>query len=444
MSKSIKSKLYEYKNYRAVSEVLEKTGDHAGALENFKMFYSIKNKFSDEETEKRLKHIAVQGELDNKQKENEIFRLKNVELKEAYNNISVISRIGREITNSLDMETIMHKVSENVKNLMPADYFGIALYDRDTKEIDFRYYVEGHKRIPDKVISLDSGESLAARCIKNNRDIFINNAKKEVQEILPDGKVMLLLDVKTMPESIIYIPLRVKDCIIGVMTVQAVLPCSYTEKHLEILKTLASYISIALDNSKIHEELNKMNRLLKDEKNELEAAYEKISLLANHDNLTGLPNRKLLYELLIKCIQKAKRAKGKIGLLFIDLDGFKRVNDSLGHEAGDSVLREIGNDLKDVLRLSDIVARIGGDEFIVVIPDLNDNSAAEKIADKIISKLSSRLYMSFHVGASIGISIYPDDDTEIKGLIEKADIAMYYVKGKEKNSFYYYNDIKIT
>ncbi len=326
---------------------------------------------------------------------------------------------------------------------MPADYFGIALYDKQEKEIDFKYYVEGKNRIPDRIISIDSKTSLAAWCIKNKKHVLINDLKNESYSIVPGG-VKLLSNTEKDPESLIYFPLKAKYEINGVLTVQSYTADSYTEKHIEILSTLASYISIALENSKIHAQITTLNSLLGDEKKELEEAYEKISVLAHHDNLTGLPNRKFLTELLSKDMIRAERENNKIGIFFIDLDGFKEVNDKLGHDAGDKVLKNVADEFKKVLRGYDTVARIGGDEFAAAVPGLHNMDEAAEIARKIISQLASLSVSEkecLKIGASIGISVFPDDDCTIDGLIRKTDSAMYNIKGKKKNSFCFFNKL---
>jgi diguanylate cyclase (GGDEF)-like protein/PAS domain S-box-containing protein len=165
-------------------------------------------------------------------------------------------------------------------------------------------------------------------------------------------------------------------------------------------------------------------------------AAERIRYLALYDQLTGLANRSLLSDRLHSALAQARRATGTLALLFVDLDGFKTVNDRFGHDAGDALLAAIGRRFRSALRETDTAARIGGDEFVVLAADIGDRRDAEQIADKVISALSEPVYWGSErlvVGASIGLVLYPDDATTADGLLTLADDAMYLAKGTGKN-----------
>lgn len=167
-------------------------------------------------------------------------------------------------------------------------------------------------------------------------------------------------------------------------------------------------------------------------------AENKLTQLAMYDQLTGLPNRTNFFERLSLALSQASRAQSCVALLFIDLDGFKTVNDTLGHDMGDHVLVEVAQRLKDCIRESDTSARLGGDEFTIILNNLNNAQSASHIADKIINAINLPILhngQTCHVGASIGIAIYPDHATHIDELIGISDTAMYRSKGKGKNSF---------
>jgi diguanylate cyclase (GGDEF)-like protein/PAS domain S-box-containing protein len=153
---------------------------------------------------------------------------------------------------------------------------------------------------------------------------------------------------------------------------------------------------------------------------ERKLADEKIAHLAHYDFLTGLPNRALFLDHLEHSISMAKRKKFRVAVLFLDLDGFKKVNDTLGHEAGDLLLRGVSKRLKDAIRTSDVVARVGGDEFIFVLNEIGPDENAALMANKIITALSAPFELhgqQCHVGASIGISFYPDGSIAPEALI---------------------------
>ncbi len=164
----------------------------------------------------------------------------------------------------------------------------------------------------------------------------------------------------------------------------------------------------------------------------------KIHAMATHDFLTGLANLSLIMSKLEKAIAISKRRESKAAVLFIDLDGFKPVNDTFGHEAGDIILYEIGKKLTSSVREMDSVGRIGGDEFLIVLPDIADIKIIESICQRIIAAISKELNYQdskLNVSASIGIAMYPDNAHNSKLLVKAADMAMYSVKSTGKNNY---------
>ncbi|HEY3327710.1 MAG TPA: diguanylate cyclase, partial [Novimethylophilus sp.] len=171
-------------------------------------------------------------------------------------------------------------------------------------------------------------------------------------------------------------------------------------------------------------------------------AEDRLHKLVNHDPLTGLPNRRLLNELMGHAIKRAEREQTMIGLLFVDLDRFKTINDSLGHQVGDILLAQVSERLTGAMRESDAVARLGGDEFVVMMDSLRDIEDASIVAKKIIDSLHTEFVIDgkeFVISASIGISVYPNDGREVDELIKAADIAMYQVKNEGKNDYRFYS-----
>ena len=165
------------------------------------------------------------------------------------------------------------------------------------------------------------------------------------------------------------------------------------------------------------------NRLLRHEK------------LVYIDELTGLPNRKALYDFLAFETARALRNNTKFAVVFIDLDGFKYVNDSLGHHAGDQLLVAVAKKMRAEIREYDILCRFGGDEFVGIFPDIPKVDVMLRIGEKIIAAVNDTPSLGgFAVGASIGVAVYPTDDTNTDELLRKADIAMYRAKGAGKNT----------
>jgi diguanylate cyclase (GGDEF)-like protein len=164
---------------------------------------------------------------------------------------------------------------------------------------------------------------------------------------------------------------------------------------------------------------------------------QKIQHLAFHDALTGLPNRSLFNDRIEQALCAEMRGKNPIAILFIDLDGFKHVNDSYGHAVGDELLQTIANRFKTIVRSYDTVARIGGDEFVVIVQKIEQRDDITKIANKLLREASNPMEISGHninISSSIGIAIYPDHGTDKETLITNADNAMYLAKDNGKNT----------
>jgi diguanylate cyclase (GGDEF)-like protein/PAS domain S-box-containing protein len=172
------------------------------------------------------------------------------------------------------------------------------------------------------------------------------------------------------------------------------------------------------------------------------AVILRMAHLAQHDSLTGLPNRVLLSERLSQAIGLARRHRKKVGLLYMDLDHFKPVNDSLGHATGDQLLRSVADRLLSCVRDTDTVCRQGGDEFVILLNEIESLHDAAHVAQKCRSALSAPYLIrgkEVRVTPSIGISIYPDDGSDADTVIQKADTAMFKVKAKGRNNYQFFN-----
>jgi diguanylate cyclase (GGDEF)-like protein len=222
-------------------------------------------------------------------------------------------------------------------------------------------------------------------------------------------------------------PLLIRGQAVGVMIYMSSEGNTFTPEFAELLQRLADNVSFALENF--------------DRADEKTKADERIEYLASHDSLTKLPNREMFNELLHRAIQAAQRHQRRFALLFIDLDRFKVINDSLGHDAGDVLLVETANRLRHTLRSSDVVARLGGDEFVVLLEETTESDDVERIAGNLLAVLGQPLQLSgheCHTTASIGIAMYPSDGTDVLTLTKNADMAMYLAKEDGKNGFRFF------
>ncbi|CAA7623518.1 EAL domain-containing protein [Magnetospirillum sp. SS-4] len=174
---------------------------------------------------------------------------------------------------------------------------------------------------------------------------------------------------------------------------------------------------------------------------ERKLAAARIQHLAHHDSLTDLPNRVLFQERLRQALAQAKRSGWRLGLLFLDLDKFKDINDTLGHHVGDMLLKAVARRLKRCVRETDTVARLGGDEFAVILTNLEDAEGASRVAESIIASINDPFGLEDHevlTSTSIGITLYPDDSSEADQLLKNADLAMFRSKAEGRNNYHFY------
>ncbi len=171
-------------------------------------------------------------------------------------------------------------------------------------------------------------------------------------------------------------------------------------------------------------------------------AEERLQYLAHYDPLTGLPNRVLFTDRLKRALVDANRRDRFVGVIFIDLDHFKRINDSLGHRAGDHFLQAIAERIRQCVRQGDTVSRLAGDEFTLILADMTHPEAAGRVAQVILDKLGQPFYVDGHelyTNVSLGITVYPFDENDVDGLLRNADIAMYRVKERGGNTYEFYS-----
>ncbi len=224
------------------------------------------------------------------------------------------------------------------------------------------------------------------------------------------------------------VPLLKDGNAIGILMLASGEKRAFDTDVVKLLEHMAENIVFALDNFARDAERQRAER--------------RIQYLATHDALTGLPNRVMFSEMLNHTIETSSRHGRQFAVLFVDLDRFKVINDSLGHGAGDKLLQEIAARLRQVVRSSDVIARLGGDEFVVLVPEISEPGQVATIARKILSAVIKPVLVTgqeFRVTASIGVSLYPGDAEDEESLMKNADMAMYLAKEEGKNTFQFYS-----
>jgi len=335
-----------------------------------------------------------------------------------------------EISNAInitpDLNALYKTIHKALMNILDVTNFFIAIYDKKEDFVFFPYVVNGKasKYVALKDIS-NQKESLISKVIFSGKPVFETKGK----QFKNDGIADLDQGSGHIAHSWLGAPLKIKGNVIGVMATQSHTEQNcYPKKDRDIFISVARQVALAID--------------VKRSSDALSESEKKHKNLAYHDSLTGLANRKAFYEQLEKYCDRANRNDEKIALFFLDIDKFKKVNDTLGHGIGDALLVEISNRLEKSLRKIDFMARIGGDEFTIII-GTHKSFQPEKVAKKIIKILSETYHLKNktvdYVSSSLGISIYPDDSTKPQQLIAMADKAMY--KAKEKgNKYHFYSD----
>ncbi|MCW8929146.1 MAG: diguanylate cyclase [Gammaproteobacteria bacterium] len=253
---------------------------------------------------------------------------------------------------------------------------------------------------------------------QNHQNQFLKaEAHKKIQSA---SRIVFLLSFFSVLSTII-----VAIIVINNITSMLKLQSESIEKHEQTEKELAE----------AHSRLEfKVDQRTK----ELQKANTELKHRADHDPLTGLPNRRLFYELLSHEINKAERSKYQLAVLYMDLDGFKAINDALGHAMGDVLLVNIANRLKSSLRKEDLIARLGGDEFTVCYTNIKEPEDVNLLCEILIKKVSQPMFLNQHqcqIGLSIGVSFYPEHGKDYDTLMRVADRSMYEVKKSGKNNF---------
>ena len=338
---------------------------------------------------------------------------------ESIRELETIKEIGQELTASLDPDQIVKVLNDRLSQLAAVNSLLIAFYLENEQELDIRYIIENGKRLEPTRCPVKLDESLSSWVILKDRDLLI----KTREEIYSYTKQIYRIDGNdVINESFLIVRLKIEGRIIGVLSVQATARNCYRERHLKVLQALAGFIAIALSNSNAHQSLVLAN--------------EKIAHMATHDPMTGLPNRMQIMDRLDQELKRCRRYKKALAVLFIDLDGFKLINDTHGHRVGDSVLKKIADRLFSGIRATDAVGRLAGDEFLVILTDDCTPENGLQLAEQLRTGLSQKILFdnqSLQVTGSIGLAFFPEDGETPEELINAADQAMYDAKAEGRN-----------
>ena len=418
IARTIGTRHYAARLNRRIAEIHERAGRLHDALTAYKRYMEIRNDLVHDATELCVQECEHDHESD---------RLRIVNER-----IETTSEIAREVTSTVDIDDVIDAIYPRIERIMQVDVVKIALADHDRAVLDVRVVFASGKERQRYELSFDDISTPETTVVTKLQPVIIDDyheyADTYVQSTRRSGDPPQVC-------SAVYLPLLIRGRLLGVFAVKSTVPRAFSALDVRLLTTLAAFIAAAVDNALVLKEATTLSHEVQEEKNELQRAYERITMVANHDDLTGLANRRMFYELFDLHRSHAIEHGSRMALIFLDLDRFKPINDNYGHESGDLVLVEIGFRLKSATRAKDIVARIGGDEFVVIVPTIPDVAAVQSIADKIRRRLSEPIALVndvVSVGASIGIACYPDDGDTSDDLLRIADTAMYAEKGHRR------------
>lgn len=414
-----------------MKEISKTRGENEAALEYLEQYLEISQYLNKVELQNAMDMVSSRIQIDQLIQEKERVDNINNELEKLNEEMMLINRLAREITGTLDIQTIAGYLNRLFKELFNPSVVGIGIFNPFMSCIHFDYFYQNDKVIPPFVYSMDKENSLAVCCIKEKKPLRFNR-KTEILEYLTYNKDF------NEEESVVFIPLEVENSIIGVLTIQSLNAYTFTDELFQLLLSLSSFISIAVSNALSHKQIQQMNVQLIDDKDALENAYGEIEFLACHDPLTGLANRNLMEDFFERCRTTSEKKQQSMALLFIDLDGFKNVNDTFGHEAGDRILLTVSGILQKTIRKSDMVSRFGGDEFVILLKDIKSENSLRLLTEKLRDSIENPIILGnkeIKVGASLGIALFPTEGRDLEELIRVADKKMFQDKKnrKEKN-----------
>jgi diguanylate cyclase (GGDEF)-like protein/PAS domain S-box-containing protein len=309
-----------------------------------------------------------------------------------------------------DLPDLFRHIHTIIGGLLPARNFFVALYDEDCDTLSFPYFVDEHDE-PPAPRPLGTG-TLSAEVIRTGRPLLL---KPGMQELLPPN-VRTIIGSDSL--DWLGVPLQTHERTLGALVVQSYSgDTRYTEEDMQLLQFVSAQVAAAIERKQSETWLRHT---------------------AQHDALTDLANRKLFDERLRNAIARAAREKEMLALLYIDIDRFKSINDTLGHGAGDRLLHEVAQRIAGCVRDTDTVGRMGGDEFVVLLNGTTSPQGAMTVADKILAALRWPFELaegSVPVAASIGVAIYPEHGEDAAHLLREADRAMYAAKKAGGNRF---------
>lgn len=332
------------------------------------------------------------------------------ELNRKLDRFAAISNMSESITAIKNYETLFQTILDKSAELLAAEQGSLMLIDSKADTLLLKANKSSDCNVPGQLI-FHKGEGIAGKVAVHGESLLV----KDVEN---DPRFMQKNRLRYKTRSFVSVPLKIGERIIGVLNLSDKTTGEvFNEEDLGLIQSFATHAAIVM------------------ERNVFCKQTEELRTLAITDPLTGLLNRRYLYERLEEEISRSFRYKRPLSILMVDIDGFKGYNDKLGHSMGDHALKLIGETTLNALRTVDIIARYGGDEFVVILPE-TEKSVAKSIAERLISDVGKTEFppAKERLTLSIGLASYPEHDSTLEQLLQKADNALYKAKSKGGNT----------
>ncbi|HWZ44875.1 MAG TPA: diguanylate cyclase [Candidatus Saccharimonadales bacterium] len=333
------------------------------------------------------------------------------ERKRQLQEVAIFNDVAKALTSSLNLDSILQTIMDKMAEFFRPDTWSLLMVDEQKDELYFAIAV-GDAAETLKTVRLKVGEGIAGWAAKHGESLI-------VPDVYSDERFAKRIDemTKWKTRSIICVPLQSKHRVLGVIQLINCAMESFGEQEMFFLHALCDYAAIAIDNAR---------------------AVEKIQELTITDDCTGLYNARHLYKTLESEVYRSARFGYEFSVIFMDLDHFKMVNDTYGHLVGSKLLHEIGFKVKSQLRLIDYAFRYGGDEFVILLPQTEKNSAmvvARRLQDMMrATHFLSDEGLNLNVRCSMGLATYPEDAKSSHEIIRQADEMMYMVKNSSRDN----------
>ncbi len=316
---------------------------------------------------------------------------------------TALYRISEAVHEARDLDALFADIHQTIGALLPARNFLVALHDPRSQMLSFPYFVDEYDA-PPAPLPLAAG-SLCGEVVRTGQPLLLT----------PENKEALAQRLQTYPGKDVVdwlgVPLRTEAGVLGALAVQSYSgTLRYSQQDLELLQFVSSQVAAAIERKRL---------------------YERQEYLSLHDPLTALPNRRLFEDRLQGALSRARRSGQRFALLFLDLDRFKEVNDTLGHDVGDRLLQQVAQRLLQRVRRSDTVARIGGDEFVLLLENVGADEAVQVLLEKVRTAFAEPFELddgSVGMTPSIGLAVFPTDGNDARSLLDCADRQMYRLK----------------